>query len=1073
MGLTNQQAQAAYAAGSVAVTAGAGTGKTHMLSERYHYFLQQGFSPLQIVAVTFTEKAATELRSRIRQTIAQNLSDRSDLLAELEAAQISTFHALAARICREHPEMANVPPDFLIQDNIDSPIWLAEAFAAAMEQLPSDYYETVPFSVMREVLQTLLTDPLTAQTALQRDRTDWLPVLQDFCQTLLDTISDHPDWQSACDILSTLTGPTGDKRELARQEALQLAQAFEATTDSSYLSRVTQISLRGGSCKKWVDKESFDAVKAAIDSLKSHAKSALSRLEKLEPREEDDTEAMLSTIRAAFNHTWHFLQTAKYQQRLLDFNDIEIQALQALSSPSVQDYYAQRWRVYLIDEFQDTNPTQGQLLERLTQNAIITIVGDIKQAIYGFRRADVRVFQDWQTRIHGTEPPVELSLSFRTHRSLLTQINQVFAPVLADLHQSLDAHRTETIEPTPNIQLYQVIVDDEYKKDKNVDTTIDACRRVEAQKVADLIEEMLSAPILVQDKPSNRLRPIHPGDIAILSHTWEPLELYGSAIAHRNIPILQAGGGNLLDTREAKDAWAMLQFLADPVDSLALAAVLRSPFFAISDRILYSFAQSRPEKTSWWKHLQNAEDSILNRAQSILSQLLIARRTEAPTRLLQQCDRLTGYTAVIANLPGGDRRMADWSGFIELVRSLEDGSFDVLTTVRRLKRIQTAAVKIPRPALDGGDAVNLMTIHASKGLEWPVVVVVNLSRSSSNHFTSVRFDPELGIAIKLENEDGNKQASALYSLLEQRQAADNDEEAKRVLYVALTRARDRLVLTSASDSGGSLDILKPGLTDNIKPHLIPFHPDHTRPIPPTTPELQPSSTQILTHVVGLGLSQLPVTALSDYAFCPKRFEFRYVQGHPGYRESHGTEPDAMATGILAHKALELGIREFDGLKKYAIAHSDDQIHDALDCAERFYQAPDFSKCREQALTFEYPVYLAISGIIFNGKVDLVGQDYVLDFKTDRAIHPEHHQFQLWAYSKAAQKPIAHIAYLRHDRLHTFTSAELAKLESQATGLINQIADGNTAPTPSAAACGMCPYAEICTSSWESPSNVSE
>ena len=1076
MGLTEQQSQAAYTPGSVAVTAGAGTGKTHMLSERYLYFLQQGFSPLQMVAVTFTEKAATELRSRIRQTIAQQMSDRPDLLAELEAAQISTFHALAARICREHPDKAHVPPDFAVQDEIDSPIWLAETFAAALEQLPSHLYEAIPFSVMRDVLQALLADPLTAKEALQRDRAAWLPTLEIMRQQALNALLTSEDWKTGQAVLSTHAAP-GDKLDAYRLDALAAIATLEQGHDlADALDVLSSLKINVGSQKNWGGKEILTAVKAAISALRDLARDATKAgLITLAPNKfDDDTEVMLPAIREAFDWTWDSLQAAKYEQRFLDFNDLEIHALQALDDPTVQDYYAQRWQVFLIDEFQDTNPIQGQLLEKLTANATLTIVGDVKQSIYGFRRADVRVFQDWQARIHIDDDPVELSLSFRTHRSLIQQINQVFAPVLDDLHQPLEAHRNESLEPTPEIQLYTVTVDEEDKDDKAIDTTKEPCQRVEAQKIAALVEEMLNAPIQVHDKPSGELRPIRPGDIAILSRTWGPLELYGNAISARiwtppdqptlspqSIPVLQAGGGNLLETREAKDAWAILRFLADPSDSLALAAVLRSPFFAVSDRTLYAFAQSLPEKSSWWKHLQTTEDPLLARAYAVLKELLGARRTEAPTRLLQLSDRLTGYTAVIANLPGADRRMADWAGFVELVRSLEGGSFDVLAVVRRLKRIQAGEVKIPRPALAGGDAVSLMTIHGSKGLEWPVVIVPDLSRSLSGDSSAVRFDPALGVALKLEDEDGERQKSALYTLLEQRKKADDREESKRVLYVALTRARDRLILTSAAPSGGSLDILQPGLEGLIEPEAVAFVPELAKPVPPVAPPLPPRPTQILAHAAGAGFSELPVTALSEYALCPQRFEFRYVQGHPGYREGDGSGTAAMAIGKLAHKALELKIRDFDTLKNHAPDLTGEQVLDALDCAERFHHAPDFAAYRAGALQWELPVSLTLGGITFNGFVDLVGEDFVLDFKSDRTIHPEHHQFQLWAYSQATAKPNAHIAYLRHDRLHTFNSDHLSELAASASALVNGLVKGDFTPTPSETSCGICPYAEVC------------
>ncbi|WP_204139091.1 exodeoxyribonuclease V subunit beta [Halomicronema sp. CCY15110] len=1068
MGLTKDQQRAAQAPGSVAVTAGAGTGKTHMLSERYLYFLQQGVSPLQMVAMTFTEKAATELRSRIRQTIAQQMSDRPDLLAELEAAQISTFHALAARICREHPDKANVPPDFAVQDEIDSPIWLAETFAAALEQLPSHLYEAIPFSVMRDVLQALLADPLTAKEALKCDRAAWLPTLAIMRQQALDNLLASEDWQTGQAVLNTHAAP-GDKLDAHRLDALEAIAAIEQGHDlAPALETLKSLKVNVGSQKNWGGKEALTAVKDAIKALRTLAEDALKAgLITLAPNEfDDETEAMLPHLREAFDWAWNYLQQAKYKQRFLDFNDLEVHALQALDDPAVQNYYAQRWQVFLIDEFQDTNPIQGQLLEKLTAKATLTIVGDVKQSIYGFRRADVEVFKTWQNRIHNNGKPVELSLSFRTHHSLIQQINQVFKPVLEDLHQDLEAHRHEPLEPTPAIQLYTVTVDEEHKDDKAIDTNTESCRRVEAQQIADLVQEMLNAPILVQDKPSGELRPIRPGDIAILSRTWGPLELYGNAIAARNIPILQAGGGNLLETREAKDAWAMLRWLADPTDSLALAAVLRSPFFAVSDRTLYTFAQSLPEKTSWWKHLQIAEDPLLVRAYAVFQELLVARRTEAPTRLLQLSDRLTGYTAVIANLPGAARRMADWTGFGELVRSLEGGSFDVLAVVRRLKRIQAGEVKIPRPALAGGDAVSLMTIHASKGLEWPVVIVPDLSRALSSDSSVVRFDPALGVALKLEDEAGDLQKSALYTLLEQRKKADDREEAKRVLYVALTRVRDRLILTSVSPSGGSLDLLQPGLEGLIEPAAVAFDPALAKPVPPASPPLPTRPTQILTHAAGAGFSELPVTALSEYALCPKRFEFHHVQGHPGYREGDGSGGAAMAIGQLAHQALELKIRTFDELKKYANDLTDEQVQDALDCAESFHRAPAFTAYREGVLQWELPVSLPLGGITFNGVVDLVGDDFVLDFKSDRTIHPEHHQFQLWAYSQATTKPNAHIAYLRHDRLHTFTPAQLSKLDTSASALVNGLlVQGDFTPTPSEANCGICPYIEVCDHRW--------
>lgn len=1068
MGLTAAQEKAAYASGSVAVTAGAGTGKTHMLTERYLHFLKdsQGFSPLQIVAVTFTEKAATELRSRIRQTVTQEMGDRLEILADLEAAQISTFHALATRICQEHPKCANVPPDFTVQDEIESSLWQAEHFDKALAQLPDGLYEAVPFSLMQNVLKALLADPLTAEQSLERDRADWLPALETFREKLLSDIPRQAEWSSACATLSRISGQVGDKREIVREEALAITSTFNSTIDVSYLEALLSLSLAGGSKKKWPDPESFNAVKDAINELKKIAKDTLKVLQALVPNNYDNqTEAILPAIREAFKLVRGYLQDTKYQQRILDFNDLEVHALKALSDPAVAQYYTQRWQVFLIDEFQDTNPTQGRLLELLTASAVVTIVGDRKQSIYGFRRADTAVFEQWQKRIHsGASAPVELSESFRTHRSLMQQINQVFEPVLVEMYQPLQAHRQEALLPTPEIQLHTVVVDDAQKDDDGLDTNIDACRLVEAQKIADLVQSMLiDAPIQVHDKASNQLRQIEPRDIAILGRTWGPLELYSNALSAREIPVLQAGGGSLLDTREAKDAIALLRFLADPTDALALAAVLRSPFFAVSDRSLYTFAQSLPERTSWWKHLRESDLPELENAKRVLKALLGARRVEAPTRLLQMCDRLTGYSAVIANLSGSARRIADWNGAVGLVRSLEQGSFDVLAVVRRLKQVVGADVTLPRPAVEGGNAVSLMTIHGSKGLEWPVVFIPDLSHRSRSNSPVVHFDACLGVALKLSDELGEPRKSAFYTLLEQKKKADDKEERKRVFYVALTRARDRLMLTSASNSGGGLTLLQPGFNEVIRPEAIPFNPEHARPVAPAPAAIPSIPSRSMVHSAKLGLSELPVTALSDYALCPLRFKFRHIDGHPGYQTGTGPHQDAMALGRLTHKALELGIDSAEELAKHELQLPESAVQKALSLAQRFHSADAYAEQRQGNLTWEKKISLDVGSLMLNGIVDLVGDDFVLDFKTDQSIQPEHHRFQVWAYSRATGKPNAHLAYLRHDQLHSFTSEALSVVDQEALALVSCLTSGDFKAQPERHHCNICPYSEICES----------
>ncbi len=1085
MSLNPKQEAAAYANGSVAVSAGAGTGKTHMLAERYLYHLQvHEFSPLEVVAVTFTDKAAAELRSRIRASVTQHLPQRPDLLAELEAAQISTIHALATRICRQHPEAAGVPFDFTVLDELEGVLWSTERLKAAMDTLPAYLYKPVPYSLMSDVLSILIKDPIAAERSLARGIENWPQLAMQLQQQAKSHLLNHPIWQQTRLTLQTYVGKVGDRLEAeGRQIALQAIAALEQGEEpKAPLAAINKLKINVGSQKNW-PAGALEIVKAAIKELRELVQTALKAgLVTLEIGSADEQlAAMLPALREAFQLVGDYLTEAKRRARVVDFADLEVCALRAMSNLQVQSYYRQRWRAFLVDEFQDTNPVQAELLEFLTANTLLTIVGDAKQAIYGFRRADGSVFRTWCDRIKvagGNE--VVLDTSFRTHQTLVQQINRVFAPVLGTLHQDLAANRINSPHPSPHLRVYAIQAEPGVNKPERL--------RAESQHIAQLLKEMLDRKTLVHDKSTGNLRPLVPGDIAILSRTWEPLELYGEAIASLGTPVAEAGGGDLLATREAKDAWALLQFLANPEDDLALVAVLRSPFFAVSDRILFIFAQKQESKIAWWQRLQEEEIPELTRPVEVLEQLLQERVIEPPTRLLQIADRLTGYTAVIANLPGAARREADWRGFLRLVRQLEQGTSDVFGVVRRLKRL-AAGMDVPRLPLEAQNAVALMTIHAAKGLEWPVVVIPDLTRQMPNHTESVYFDPELGVALKLngspelppaarsrklKDEEGETQRNAcgssgdvlpqaqkpvLYVYLEQLRKQREEAEALRVIYVAFTRARDHLILTAADETGGGLKRLQSGFNAaGIPLQLIPFNPESAQPPSLPEPELLPEPPCLLLGPVTSGLFELPVTALSEYACCPKRFQFRFVEGHPGMDRGTIT---AQRVGSLVHLALKRDIRDVDILATSDIGLERQFVAEAIALAQRFEQVPIFTPLRQASGSREQPVTLTLGQLTFNGVVDLVGQDWVLDFKTHQEMSTQHHRFQLWAYAAATKRQTAHIAYLRHDHLHTFSASDLAATSQEAQTLVKGILDGQYPAMPSHSNCRWCTYAEVC------------
>jgi ATP-dependent helicase/nuclease subunit A len=476
MSLTPEQQIAAYSYSSLIVTAGAGTGKTYLLTEKFLFYLQnRHISPLQIAAVTFTEKAARELRSRIRSLIKDKLPDHFSLLAELEASQISTIHALASRICQEHSEAAGISANFTVLEDARGKIWLTEAIEAALANLRGEYFTDIPYSLMKESLNYLLSDPNTAEKALQKGIQDWNELIVVARKTALRSLVNHDLWQKSRDILLKNISKSDDKLEVIRQDVLIAIEELEKGSYSdNAIAIINKIKVNVGSQKNWQD---INTVKNALQNIRELTRNSLQEgLINLELGEADvRLQKMLPALTEAYRDVSGYLERLKQQARVLTFSDLEIYALKALANSQVREYYQQRWRVFLVDEFQDTNPTQAELLKALTSNAELTIVGDLKQSIYGFRRADLQVFKDFRANIlqnQGQE--VILSTSFRTHQPLITLINRLFQPLLGEMHQDLVANRqlapqsSDKSPSIPYLQAFAVAAEKDTDKKLNV-----------------------------------------------------------------------------------------------------------------------------------------------------------------------------------------------------------------------------------------------------------------------------------------------------------------------------------------------------------------------------------------------------------------------------------------------------------------------------------------------------------------------------------------------------------------------------------------------------------------------------
>ncbi len=1013
MRLTEEQARAVRARGGVAVVAGAGTGKTRTLVHRYLELIGRGHTPLELVAVTFTEAAAAELRARLRGALG---GVRPELLPELEAAPIGTLHALAARICREHPRAAEVPADFRVLDEVEAALWLREHLPRALAALPARVFEALPASFLREALAALLADPLAAREAFGRGPGAMRAALDRELDRLLAEARPH------LDRLGGVEGPPGDRIEEQRLQVLAAArEGAEALWEAA-----RAVNLKGGSPKGW-GRELLQEAKGALRDLRDLADRAA--FLRLTPEHERAWEA----LREAFLQVYERLEAERFSARVLDFAGLEVHALQALEDPAVRAYYRERWRHALVDEHQDTNPVQGRLLERLFGPERLTLVGDPKQSIYGFRRADPRVFA---RALDAAPERVALTRSFRAHRELVAAVDRVFDGFLEG-HAPLASDR-DPPHPGPHLEAFVV----------RADAPVGPRRWAEAREVARRVRRWVEEGLPVWDREAGRVRPVRWSDFAVLARAWSVLEGVALALLAEGVPAVLSRGEGLLEAREAKDGLALLRFLADPGDDLALVALLRSPFFAVSDRVLQRHATG---EAPWWERVRASDDPALARAREVLEGLLRLRRREPPSRLLQLADRGTGYTAVLANLPLAERRLADWGGFLELVRDLERGNEDVFTVVRRLRELAAAGVRLERPPLAAGDAVGLMTVHAAKGLEWPVVFLVGLDHRPDRRAPPVRFDPGVGVGLSTGEEDGR---DGVFHLLDARRREAEEAELRRLLYVGMTRAADRLVVSAAGEEG-AFKLLK-GRLPAVEEHppraddLLPPFPDPPAPAAPG---------RALLDATGPALDALPVTALDDYRLCPRRFFLAHVRGHPGAGEALAL---ARRVGRVVHEALARGLSgDRPGeLRPLDPTLPGDALREAAGLVRRFRTDPEFARYREHALAWEVQLAHEVEGLRLEGRADLVGPDWVLDLKTDAELRPEDHHLQLWAYATALGKDEAALAYLRHGQA---VPVDIRGLEDEARHVVEGIRAGKFGPTPSPRVCAACPYRspELC------------
>ncbi len=811
----------------VVMTAGAGAGKTRTLVARYLALLVEGAPLRGIIAITFTEKAAREMRNRVRDRVRRYLEalDLNDaererwqaVYSDLDSARISTIHGLCADILRSHPAEAGVDPRFDVLDegqaNLARRRAVEETLALAAERPDLiGLFALLGETKLRYMLDALARRRWDASEAFGVMPADVLAFWRErlsarHAETLAGLWAD-PIWQQAAAILHTEAALNPEdlierQRQAASAALAAATKAEESEQQMLALAPLSLINLTGGSAKSWREgKTQLDAVKAALRTIRELWQKAailglaINRL--------DETLAQaLPALRACFEHVSALYDAFKREGQALDFDDLEAGALALLErDPAVRMRWQGETAALLVDEFQDTNDRQRRLVRLLDgDEGKLFIVGDAKQSIYRFRGADVTVFREERERIAGAGGVhYPLDTSYRGHRHLLDGLNALLQPVLGETSDPRRpwvepfarlGHHREAAAPglaAPHIELHLALGT---KSEDGLERAADAL----AARLLALVEGKS-----IQVEEDGDLRPLGYGDVALLCRASTSFVAYENAFERAGIPFFTVAGRGFYGRPEIRDLLNALTALADPTDDLALAGLLRSPAFALSDAALYRLAEMRraSEATAserLWDVLRAKGETLAGvdgaraaRAAEVIARLH-AQSGRAPVAdLLKAFLDATGYRAALigAGMARAARNVAKL--LADAHASRLTGASEFLEYVAELRDSGTREGEA-RAALEG--AAQIMSVHAAKGLEFPIVVLGDVTYRQRAH-NDVLLDRTLGVLLPQKDDDDTM--PAIYQL--GRLTADDQERAEsdRLLYVAATRAREKLIL---------------------------------------------------------------------------------------------------------------------------------------------------------------------------------------------------------------------------------------------------------------------------------------
>lgn len=833
---------------NILVSAAAGSGKTAVLVERIkQLILSENVKLEEMLVVTFTNAAASEMREKIVSAIPEQM-DR------IHKSHISTFHAFALDVIKRYFHLINIEPNFKICDDTQRIILQGEAmeelFRIKFQEEDPDFLHFLklyagsknedPVKEMILLLHTFIQSiPHPFQwldekkEALCASAEEFI-TSKAFAEILLRIDEELSLSEAGFEKVLSIVESAGleslipkAKADLQKINDIQAAFGMSFEAGAQLLREAKFATFSAGK----EDKELYQDIKEDIQILRDGAKDNIKRLVNLycaKPLSEyideiNSTYKETNTLCSLVKEFDELYRKRKEKKGVIDFSDIEHYALEILSVPLAASEYREKFRYIFIDEYQDSNLIQECIISKIQRENNVFMVGDVKQSIYKFRLAEPEIFIDKYEKFRKSTSPYDIKLdlnrNFRSKGNIIELVNDVFSQVMnkrtAGMDYDKDAALYKGIE-------YEGCLDYPVELHLSDDRQIDAelydeimemkKAELEAFTAAQLVKASVGLPYF--DTKTGKERKLCNKDIVILLRSTSNIAgFYYDALEKEGIPVYMDMGDGFFDTVEISVFLNLLKIIDNKKQDIPLLSVLRSPVFGFTIEQLAYIRRHRKKGAfydAFISYIKEGQDRVLKDKCSYTSEKikyykkrsLFLPLPDFIWELLQD----TGYYNYAGALPGGTQRQANLRALADkaaVYNSIQSkGLFGFINYIEAVKKekVATAPVKLLG---ESDDVVRIMTVHKSKGLEFPMVLAGNLGRAFYRESGGqVTFHKDLGLALKqVDRENSCCRRTILQNIIDSIKSREALAEEIRILYVTLTRPMDKLILLGSVSDG--------------------------------------------------------------------------------------------------------------------------------------------------------------------------------------------------------------------------------------------------------------------------------